>query len=262
MALPATAQRAQPSLVEVAGRARPVVLAGERRLVVPGPVGDLLPGGGLQRGTVVAVDGSAGAGGASLVLALLAAATAAGEWAAVVDAGGSFGALAAAEAGVALERLAVVHLGDRGVPGEPGGRGVAGEPGGRGVPGEPGGRGVPAEPGGRGVPAEIVVSERFGPVVATLLEGMTVVAATVPGQFRAAEARRLVARARERGSVLVAAGSWPGEAALRLRAEGSAWSGLGRGEGLLGARTLRVSVAGRGAAARERTAEVPLRAAS
>jgi hypothetical protein len=215
--------------VEAAGRARPVVLAGERRLAVPGPLGDLLPGRGLQRGTVVVVEGSAGAGGASVILALLAAATAVGEWAAVVDCEESFGVLAAAEAGVALERLAVVHLGVRGVPGETGLGGVPG---------------------------------RFGHVVATLLEGMTVVAATVPRQIRVAEARRLVARARERGSVLVAAGGWPGEAALRLRAESSAWTGLGRGEGRLDARTLRVTVTGRGAAGRERTAEVPLRAAS
>ncbi|HEY3239594.1 MAG TPA: hypothetical protein VGL92_08525, partial [Acidimicrobiia bacterium] len=94
-----------------------MVLAGERRLTVPGALGGLLPGGGLQRGTVVAVEGLAGAGGSSLVLALLAAATAAGEWAAVVDAEESFGGLAAAEAGVALERLAVVHLGGWGVEG-------------------------------------------------------------------------------------------------------------------------------------------------
>lgn len=221
--------------MEVAGRARPVVLAGERRLAVPGPLGDLLPGRGLQRGTVVAVEGSRGTGGASVVLALLAAATAVGEWAAVIDAEESFGALAAAEAGVALERLAVVRLGGRGVPGD--------------------------TLGGRGVPGDML-PERFGQVVATLLESMTVVAATVPRQMRAAEARRLVARTREQGSVLVATGGWPGEAALRLRAEGSAWSGLGRGEGLLGARTLRVTVTGRGAAGRERTAEVPLRAAS
>ncbi|MGH8992891.1 MAG: hypothetical protein ACRDZ7_15385, partial [Acidimicrobiia bacterium] len=112
MASPAPVPPARPALVEVAGRARPVILAGERRLAVPGPVGDLFPGGGLQRGTVVAVEGPSGAGGTSLVLALLAAATGVGEWAAVVDTAGSFGALAAAEAGVALERLAVVHLGD------------------------------------------------------------------------------------------------------------------------------------------------------
>ncbi len=208
--------------MEVAGLARPVVLAGERRLAVPGPLGELLPGGGLQRGTVVAVEGSRGTGGASVVLALLAAATAAGEWAAVVDAEESFGALAAAEAGVALERLAVVRLGG----------------------------------------CESRVPERLGTVVATLLESMTVVAVTVPRRMRPAEARRLVARAREQGAVLVAAGSWPGEAALHLRAEASAWSGLGQGEGLLGARTLRVTVTGRGAAGRERTADVPLRAAS
>jgi hypothetical protein len=54
----------------------------------------------------------------------------------------------------------------------------------------------------------------------------------------------------------VAAGPWPGEAALRLRAEHSAWSGLGRGEGLLGERVLRVTVSGRGAAGRERVADV------
>jgi hypothetical protein len=211
----------------VAGRARPVVLAAERRLAVPGPLGDLLPGGGLQRGTVVAVDGPAGAGGASLVMALLTAATAVGEWAAVLDAGGTFGVLAAAEAGVALERLVVV-----------------------------------GGPGVRGVPGEVLSREQFGSIIATLLDGVTVVAASIPRGLRVADARRLVARARERGSVLVAAGAWPGEAALRLRVEGSSWSGLGRGEGLLDARTLRVTLAGRGVAARPRTADVPLRAAS
>ena len=210
-------RRERPSLVEVAGRARPVVLAGERQLAVPGAVGGLLPGRGLQRGTVVAVDAPPGAGGGSIVLAFLAAATVVGEWAAVVDPAGCFGALAAAEAGVALERLAVVRD---------------------------------------------VGADRFRSVAATLLEGVTVVAATVPRRLRPADARRLVARARERGSVLVAVGGWPGEAALRLRAEGSTWSGLGPGEGLLRTRTLHVTVSGRGVAAGERTAEVPLLRAS
>jgi hypothetical protein len=196
---------------ELAARVRPVVLAGERRLAVPGPLGDLLPGGGLQRGSVVRVEGTAGSGATSLVLSLLAAATAAGEWAAVVDGEGVLGGLAAAEAGVALERLAVV----------------------------------------RGVPAAL-----YGRVVATLLDGVTVVGATVPRGFRLSDARRLEARARERAAVLVAVGPWPGEAALRLRAEHSSWSGLGRGEGLLGERVLRVAVSGRGAAGRERMADL------
>jgi len=196
---------------EIAARVRPVVLAGERRLAVPGPLGEILPGGGLQRGSVVRVEGAPGSGATSLLLSLLAAATAAGEWAAVVDGDGVLGGLAAAEAGVALERLAVV----------------------------------------RAVPFAL-----YGRVVATLLDGVTVVGATVPRGFRPADARRLEARARERAAVLVAAGPWPGEAALRLRAEHSSWSGLGRGEGLLGERVLRVSVRGRGAAGRERVADL------
>ena len=190
---------------------RPVVLAGERRLVVPGPLGEILPNGGLQRGSVVRVDGAPGSGATSLLLSLLAAATAAGEWAGVVDGDGVLGGLAAAEAGVALDRLAVV----------------------------------------RSVPAAL-----YARVLATLLDGVTVVGATIPRGFRLGDARRLEARARERAAVLVAAGSWPGEAALRLRAEHSAWSGLGRGEGLLGQRVLRVAVTGRGAARRERVAEL------
>jgi hypothetical protein len=196
---------------ELAVRIRPVVLAGERRLAVPGPLGEILPGGGIQRGSVVRVDGAPGSGATSLLLSLLAAATAAGEWAGMVDAEGVLGGLAAAEAGVTLERLAVV----------------------------------------RAVPAAL-----YGRVVATLLDGMTVVGATVPRGLRLSDARRLEARARERAAVLVAAGPWPGEAALRLRAEHSAWSGLGRGEGLLGERVLRVTVSGRGAAGRERVADV------
>jgi hypothetical protein len=190
---------------------RPVVLAGECRLAVPGPLGAILPGGGLQRGSVVRIEGAAGSGATSLLLALLAAATAAGEWAAVVDGDGVLGGLAAAEAGVALDRLAVV----------------------------------------RAVPAAL-----YGRAVATLLDGVTVVGATIPRGFRLADARRLEARARERAAVLVATGSWPGEAALRLRAEHSSWTGLGRGEGLLGQRVLRVAVSGRGAAGRERIADV------
>ena len=176
-------------LAEVAQRVRPVVLAGERRLAVPGPLGEVLPGGGLQRGSVVRIEGAPGSGATSLLLALL----------------------AAAEAGVALERLAVV----------------------------------------RAVPAAL-----YSRVVATLLDGVTVVGVTVPRGLRLSEARRLEARARERAAVLVAVGPWPGEAALRLRAEHSSWSGLGRGEGLLGERVLRVAVSGRGAAGRERIADL------
>ena len=208
----ASARRSRPVVpVEIAARVRPVALAGERRLAVPGPLGGLLPGGGLQRGSVVRVEGRPGSGATSLLLSLLAAASAAGEWAAVVDGEGTLGGLAAAEAGVALDRLAVV----------------------------------------RNVPPAL-----YGKVVATLLDGVTVVAVTVPRGFRLADARRLEARVRERGGVLVAAGSWPGDASVRLQAEHSAWAGLGQGEGLLTSRVLRVAVTGRGAAGRKRVADL------
>jgi hypothetical protein len=91
----------------------PVALASTlgERLDVPGgqplfpvvePLGPLLPGGGLRRGSVVAVHGSM-----ALLLALLAAATAQGAWAAVVGVD-DLGVLAAAEVGVVVQRLALV----------------------------------------------------------------------------------------------------------------------------------------------------------
>ncbi|HEX4102030.1 MAG TPA: hypothetical protein VHY21_16065 [Pseudonocardiaceae bacterium] len=65
------------------------------------PLARLLPG-GLRPGSVVAVHGSM-----ALLLALLAAATARGAWAAVIGAG-DLGVLAAAEAGVVVQRLALI----------------------------------------------------------------------------------------------------------------------------------------------------------
>jgi hypothetical protein len=140
-----------------------------------------------------------------VALALAAAVTGRGEWAAIVDPHGTFGGRAAAEAGIALERLAVV----------------------------------------RHAPAD-----RWPTVVAALLDGFAFVAADVPRHCRLGDARRLAARARERAAILVALGPWPGEAAVRLHASTSRWSGLGAGEGLLRARDVQVRVEGRGAPAR------------
>jgi hypothetical protein len=79
----------------------------ERLLPVLPELRGLLPGGGLRRGATVAVDAGAGAGAASLLLALLAGASRAGSWCAVVGVP-TLGAAAAAEVGVALDRLALV----------------------------------------------------------------------------------------------------------------------------------------------------------
>lgn len=107
--LPRRDPAARATLAEVARRTRPVTAAHERLLDVPGPLGTRLPGGGLVRGATVAVAGATGAGATSVLFALAAAAGAAGEWVAVVESGESLGALAAAEAGVDLGRLAVVR---------------------------------------------------------------------------------------------------------------------------------------------------------
>jgi hypothetical protein len=100
---------ARARLAEVAGRARPAVTAGDRLLPVPGGLGEAFPGGGLRRGSVITVGGAAGTGATTVMLALASAVTAAGEWAAIVDPRGTLGGRAAAEAGAALERLAVVR---------------------------------------------------------------------------------------------------------------------------------------------------------
>src|SRR5262249_60155379 len=62
----------------------------------------LLPGGGLRRGSTVATSGAT-----SLVIGLLAAASQAGSWCAIVGMP-TIGAIAAAEAGVVLDRLALL----------------------------------------------------------------------------------------------------------------------------------------------------------
>jgi hypothetical protein len=58
---------------------------------------------------VLRVTGEPGAGSTTVAFELAAAFTAVGEWAAAVDLGHSLGLLAAQEAGVALERFAVVR---------------------------------------------------------------------------------------------------------------------------------------------------------
>lgn len=125
-----------------------------------------------------------------------------------------------------------------------------------------------------GVPLErvIVVSAPPPPswatVVAALLDAVDLVWAGLPRRTAAGDARRLAARARERGSVLVPlrdlgregpgrAAPWPCPAEVRLTVASSSWTGpAGGGAGRLEARRVEVVAGGRGAAARER--RVPL----
>ena len=88
-------------------------------------------------------------------------------------------------------------------------------------------------------------------VMGAVVDGMDVV---IVGQGLAlsdADRRRITARARERGSVVLAEQEWPG-AHLQLTVERSRWSGLGAGEGRLRKRDVTVAVKGRGIAATRR----------
>jgi hypothetical protein len=180
-----------------------------RMLPVLPELGILLPGRGLRRGSTVAVtvgrttEGRPAVGGStSLLLALLSAASRSGSWCAVVGVP-ALGALAAAESGIALDRLALVP-----------------------------------HPG-----------PEWPTVVATLIDGVDVVVAAVPGPVAASIAGRLVARARQRGSVLVPYGRWDG-ADVTLQVIHGGWEGLGAGRGRLRRREVTVVARGRGAAAR------------
>jgi hypothetical protein len=179
---------------EVVGRSE-----GDRPLPVLPALEPLFPAGGLRRGSAVTVRGSA-----SLLLALLAGPSRQGAWCGVVGLPG-LGLAAAAEAGIALDRLALVP-----------------------------------DPG-RDWPA----------VAAALLDAMEVVVVAPRGRVPDPDVRRLAARARQRGAVLVPFGSvpWPG-AEVRLSLTDAVWEGLGDGSGRLRSRRVLVRAEGRGSAAR------------
>ncbi|ACZ30470.1 conserved hypothetical protein [Xylanimonas cellulosilytica DSM 15894] len=177
------------------------------RLPVHPALAGLLPGGGLPVGGTVVVQGST-----SLLLGLLAVASADGAWVAFVGAP-AIGLAAAADAGLRLERVAVVPT------------------------------------PGADAPA----------AVAALLDGVDVVVLGPAVALLGADRRRLAARARERGAVLMTTTPWPG-AHVTLDVRGGSWWGVERGAGWLRRRVLRVRRTGRGAAAQplELTVEVPV----
>jgi hypothetical protein len=103
----------------------------------------------------------------------------------------------------------------------------------------------------------------WGGVVAALVDGFDVLLLhATRGGVRPVDARKLVARARERGTVLVQLGpGWEGEADLALRIVEARWHGVDDGYGHLTARRIVLEATGRGAAARPRRAELWLPAA-
>jgi hypothetical protein len=97
-------------------------------------------------------------------------------------------------------------------------------------------------------------SRQWGAVVSALVGGLDLVLVAPRRQVRAADARRLAARARERGSVLIRIGDapWPDRPDLELALGGATWEGPEDGYGRLRCRRAEVVATGRGRNARER----------
>jgi hypothetical protein len=95
-------------------------------------------------------------------------------------------------------------------------------------------------------------------VVAALVDSIDMVVLGPGIVSRAADARRLTARARERGAVLLVHGRWPEAADVRLSIVGRTYGGLGDGHGHLSAWSVEVEADGRGASGRRRRAVIAL----
>jgi hypothetical protein len=87
--------------------------------------------------------------------------------------------------------------------------------------------------------------EAWATVLASCIEAFDVVLVQPPSRARTADVRRLEARNREGGSVLVALRRWPGSHDLRVHGTSAAWSGTEDGHGHLRARRLELEVDGR-----------------
>ena len=97
-------------------------------------------------------------------------------------------------------------------------------------------------------------------VVVTLVEAVDVVlVGAPPAPVTPSRARRVTARLRERGAVLLQVGwperAWPERAELGLHARPLAWAGIGDGHGHLRARRVEISIGGRHGADRGRSAQ-------
>ena len=197
-------------------------LARERLLPVLEPLGSLFPERGLTRGRVVSCRGAAAH---TIADATIAAAMSGGAWAAVVDLP-TFGADAAAELGVPLERLVRIE----------------------------------ATAAGRSDERRLA---DWIDVMGAAVDGFDLVVATVPavrGEWRPAPLRKLASRIRQRGAVVVTVGDAGVLASdLVLDTATTVWEGLGAGHGHLRRRRIEIEASGRRVAGR-RTATIDVTA--
>lgn len=126
---------------------------------------------------------------------------------------------------------------------------------------------------GRLALVEVAEWRRCADVLAALIDGIDLVLLDARAELRAVEIRRVTARLREQGSVLLlvdpglprsvsssmpsqSAGAWSPDLVLTLGSP--QWSGIGQGHGLLRHRQVVIDAVGRGRSARPRRLEVLL----
>ena len=203
-------------LAELGERVKPLTLARERTLPVAAPFDQLLPEEGLVRGRVLSCRGVADT---SLAFGLIADVLAGGAWAALVDVG-TFGADAASEFGIPLERVVRV---DSGVT-------------------------EAEQPAGAGAGAGAVAS--WIDVMGAAVDGFDVVVTKVPAELqearRPAAVRKLVTRVQQKGAVVIVIGeSGALNCDLVFSTERTEWSGVENGAGHLRSRVITVAADGR-----------------
>jgi hypothetical protein len=207
------------SLAVLAERARPTSSSESQLLPVIPPLQGLFPGGGLRRGTSIVVTGE----GASEQATGRTSATTSGLTLclSLLGAASSAGSWCAA---VEICGLGAVAADDLGID-----------------------------------LARLVLLPSPGPKwadsTAALLEGVDVVVLCPPFPVRPAMARRLLARTRDRGAILIVLPGqvgWPECPDMRLSVGNTRWDGIGRGDGHLRRRRVTVTATGRRSAARPR----------
>lgn len=108
--------------------------------------------------------------------------------------------------------------------------------------------------------------DQWAVAAAALVDGFDLLMLRPPGRVRPVDARRLMARVRERGTVMlvVDAPDWPESPDLRLSLSRyrTEWEGLGAGHGCLTGRRMEVVSSGRRVGGRDRRVEVWLPASS
>jgi hypothetical protein len=204
-------------LAELGERVKPITLARERTLSVAAPFDQLLPEEGMVRGRVVSCRGVADT---SLAFGLIAEALVEGAWAAMVDVA-TFGADAASEFGIPLERIVRVESG------------------------------VTEAERSAGVGAVASWIDVMGAAV----DGFDVVVTKVPAELlrggqnsecRPAAVRKLATRVQQRGAVVVVLGETGAlNSDLVFSTEHTEWNGVTHGAGHLRSRVITVAAGGR-----------------